>query len=78
MTVSYAEYFHSHVTAIIILAASVQFSAMMFNVSESNDHQPISLTVNRLTVVSFGVTINTVAYTARGNYAIIKGCILNY
>jgi len=67
MTVSYAEYFHSHITAVVILAASVQFSSMMFNVSESNNHQPISLTVNRLTVVSFGVTVKTIAYTARGN-----------
>ena len=72
MTVSCTEYFLSHITAVVLLAASVQFSTMMFNVSESNDHEPITLTVNRLTRVQFSIIVNAVTYTATGNYAIIK------
>ena len=52
----------------ISVAVTVEFSANTFTVTESNNHQSITLKVNRLTGMSFNVVVNVTANTATGMY----------
>ena len=53
-----------------LLAVTVQFSASAFNVSENNDHPPITLTASRITGLPFYIIVNAVPETTEGNQAV--------
>ena len=51
----------------LLLAVTVQFTTSTFNVSESNDHKPVTLAVSRSTGILFYVVVKAASQTATGN-----------
>ena len=67
MTVSYSRIYLYCGIYYLLLAVTVQFTASTFNVSESNDHKPVTLAVSRSTGILFYVVVKAASQTATGN-----------